>query len=564
MRLPADILSTWHYCAEVPELWIPLLRGRELPQGAPLAAALLRWRARPAAPVSILHHLLEEGEFAAAIALLTHPGFCTRVSPEEMPALQQEISKRRAAASRRFAMKAELERLRAQRLQVSGMEQQLRHAARIAEESIPEALAALAKISEELESHETTEALEISRTLGLAQHDGGPSRSAPRRPAWLYPHPPLEVCRWFQATREQSAVAGTSVPRGFFSQWTPIQGESGWLMLDAMEVLLQTPVQLLTHEMAVQFAAALATFLGVPQQTEPEVRPLPPAGFLVHLPTVCDESCPPISPARFPTGVPLLLGDGSAGRLPDAPFTLHFSVRPPGGGEPAGVIYLEPALLFRLLGDPHRRQTFLREIGARIPPVHGVSAPSPTAILGAPSFSVVQRYLLSCLDYLGMRCHPSHLVDQIVYYSGGQQALLDALLYGIMKALGGTRGPISTAHLEAAWNEEDFRASAELLLLTPLDGQPRLQSTLDGLARFCEGDLGDISAADLKEWLDEAGIEMGVEELEQLLGQLCERGLVEQTENGGYDLVRSGISQLTISLLQARLGKPAAEPSIEG
>lgn len=562
MRLPANILSAWPDCFEVPELWIPLQRGREPPQGVALAAALLRRRARPAAPVSILRNLLEEGEFAAALALLRHSRFCARVRPEDVAALQQEILKRRAAASRRVKVSAELERLRAQRLQIPGKDSTLRQAISIAHESLPEALAALAKLKEELNRHEVTEAIEISRTLGLAQPDGGPSRIVPSRPAWPYPHPPMEVCRWFRATREPSAAAGVSAPRTFFSQWTPVLDESGWQMLDAMEVLLQTPVQHLTPEMTVRLAAALAAFLGAPQQTAPEVRPLPPAGFLIHLAELCEESCPPFSKARFPMGVPLMLGDGSAGRPPDAPFTLRFGMRPPGSSEPASVIYLEPSLLFRLMGDPHRRQNFLREIGEKIPPMHGVPALSATAVLGVPSFAAVQRYLLSCLHCLGISCHPPHLLDRIVYYSGGHQALLDALLYGIAQELGDTRGPISAAHLEAAWKGEEFRAVAKRSLLTPLDGQPQLLSALGGLARFCEGDLGNVSAADLQEWLDAEGIQMGLEELEQALQQLCERGLVEQTDKGGYDLVRSGISQLTISLLSPPLGKPDADSAI--
>ncbi len=549
MRIPTDILSTWPDCYEVPELWIPLQRGREPPQGAALSAALLRRRARLTPPVSILRNLLLEGEFTAALALLAHSGFCARVRPEELPVLRQEILKRRAMVSRSVTVSAELERLRAQRLQVPSKDLPLKQVVSVAQESLPEALAALAKIKEELDGHEATEALAISRTLGLSQPNGGPSGRVPPRPAWPYPHPPLEVCRWFRATREQSAATEVAAPRGFFAQWTPVLDESGWQMLHAMESLLQTPLQQLTPEMTVRFAAALSAFLGAPQQTALEARPLPPAGFLIHIPELCDKSCPPFSQARFPMGIPLMLGDGSAGRQPEAPFSLHFGIRPPGSSEASNAIYLEPALLFRLMGDPHRRQNFLRELGDKIPPVHGVSLPSSTDVLGVASFASVQRYLLSCLNCLGIGCDPPHVLDRIVYYSGGHQALLDALLYGIAQVLGNSRGPISAAHLEAAWNGDDFRSVAKRLLLKPLDGQPQMLSALGGLARFSGGDLGNISATDLQEWLDAEGIQMELTELEQALQQLYEKGLVERTEHGGYDLVRSSTNQLTLSFL---------------
>jgi len=575
-----DVLNDW------PDLLGLVVRDPDA-EAADLAKALIGGMASLRTPAEVFGTLVDAGEFMAARALLNRPAFRASLAWDSLADAKAAIDLARVRAQQEIEARVGMIRERARAISFSqdppggleqvldvrrtqadllidGWEKQLEKAEAIRaselEERFRTSIADLPLSSPAVAVWQES----VSRCIKARRLDaalflleGGPSKPPPdeplvvsKRPEWFWDCSPQVALSWinntlpappdFNAWRSQSgdeeAEAIVRVLTRLVNR-APESGENGrHFFSDVME--------------AEQFAETMDRFLGHSRERPHEVVEVE-SGYETRLYGLNDPRLPCLA-LYGEAGVRLWLPRTRAINFPksesDDKILLCFSLTPIMMVE-GGIVFFDVFSLLRLFANPnYRRVNFLREIGAKLPPLEAIPIDSHRIRFEEMDIGTMRSYASWLFDILNIDIEGSELVDLMVYYSGARIDLLLWLMRALLENIGGRRIAATPDNLLKVWREFGFRQEAARKLLQPLEKNPEARAVL-GAALFAglkPGGGFDREEIDLilGEFEEFKTIEIDIQAvIEGLVGLKL---LAVDSTSGEYLIPRSGIGHLLV------------------
>jgi hypothetical protein len=233
-------------------------------------------------------------------------------------------------------------------------------------------------------------------------------------------------------------------------------------------------------------------------------------------------------------GVPLWLPHAASSSVPEqllaagAVVAFHPEVEPLC---PELVLKFTSTLLFRLVGDPHRRVNFIRRLARQLNPADIMPADFAPVEAPEPNEEDVGWYVAWFFDYHGITVESGAALDLIAYYSTAERDILYPLLGQITEGLRDREEAVAASHVHAAWYSGRFREAAVKSILGSVADDPWLLTVLSG-AFYDVGSEEELTPEDVATALELATGEKVREDVRPALRVLTDNNLVARGSDG--------------------------------
>lgn len=556
-RLFGRWAALWRYPSLVVEV-----AGEHDIRASEAARALLSGISAAHTPAGAFEALLGEGKYKAADTLLDRLEADRAVTGAELSGLRSRLAEaRRRARSDVEVMKFELS-TRALR---AGMDGSPPEGLSVVENSLAEARHRLGRWATEVRAREA----ELQQALGTRLDEARAERDAGAEPdpeweAWERSVAlSIEKCRFGEAERllraGKAAMPGmasgpdqtprrpvwpyNAPARDMLARLAPRQGgeneisrvwgprpgdAAGARLLESLKPVVEAGGETRPDEVA-EFVSSLDAMLGAPPRDRQVMTWQ--GGYSSSLYSLREPCVPRL--AMCGEAVTLWLPRDPAGEVPeqlrDAPAVLAFHP----DAEPSGAfktLGFTSTLIFRLVGDPHRRANFIRWLGRQVKVADIMPATFDLGHLPEDEDGV-RRYVMWLFDYHGIALASDLVIELIIFYSGARPHLLRALVAEIAPLVTDRDVGVTTANVRQAWGSGKFRDAATVHCLSPIASDPWLLTVLACVYLTANPDE-EVTTDYIADWLSTFGY-AGGHDIDGALQTLTGRGLLAEGHAAG-------------------------------
>jgi hypothetical protein len=343
----------------------------------------------------------------------------------------------------------------------------------------------------------------------------------PRRPVWSYTLSVADVLRLLSPKTGNNEIK---------EEWGPHSEDKAALkLLESLGPLVQAEGKARPDEIQF-FVSSLDSLLGVPAREHRVTVSV--TGLTSVLYGLSEKAVPrlAISGESVPIWFPLDHTSDVPDHLRDCPVIIAFHPHRD-ATENSKILTFTSTLLFRLLGDRHRRLNFIRWLGRQIKTEDMMPATLDLSLLPTDDDGI-RRYAAWLLDLHGIPITSDSVLELIVFYSASSSFVLRALLAELGAGIQQEREEgLEPQHVHKAWASERFRDAAIAHFLQPLAGDPWLLSVL-ACVYFTAGPDEEITPDFILEWLSLFGY-AGNRDVTSALEQLVHCSLLAKGNKEG-------------------------------